>query len=90
MTRYGPWKIEFSWIKSNLFTGMRTSMNVPLVVNPKEDPFERAPFESDLYRRWAADKLWTLVPAGPAAPLSKTQTVGPRLLPSGAARIPPK
>jgi arylsulfatase len=61
--RYGPWKIEFSWIEGNLFTGKRTSMNVPLVVNLRMDPFERAPFESDMYRRWAGDKLWTLVPA---------------------------
>jgi arylsulfatase A-like enzyme len=61
--RYGPWKIEFSWIEGNLFTGKRTSSNVPLVVNLREDPFERTPFESDMYRRWAADKLWTLVPA---------------------------
>ena len=61
--RYGPWKIQFSWIEGNLFTGKRTSMNVPLVTNLREDPFERAPFESDMYRRWAADKLWTLVPA---------------------------
>ncbi len=61
--RYGPWKIQFSWIEGNLFTGKRTSMNVPLVTNLREDPFERAPFESDMYRRWAGDKLWTLVPA---------------------------
>ncbi|HWY88092.1 MAG TPA: arylsulfatase [Gemmataceae bacterium] len=61
--RYGPWKIQFSWIDGNLFTGKRTSMNVPLVTNLREDPFERAPFESDMYRRWAGDKLWTLVPA---------------------------
>jgi arylsulfatase A-like enzyme len=61
--RYGPWKIEFSWVEGNLFTGKRTSNNVPLVVNLREDPFERAPWESDMYRRWAADKLWTLVPA---------------------------
>ena len=61
--RYGPWKIQFSWIEGNLFTGKRTSMNIPLVTNLREDPFERAPFESDMYRRWAGDKLWTLVPA---------------------------
>jgi arylsulfatase A-like enzyme len=61
--RYGAWKIEFSWIEGNLFTGKRTSNNVPLVVNLREDPFERTPFESDLYRRWSAEKLWTLVPA---------------------------
>ena len=61
--RYNDWKIHFSWIEGNLFTGKRTSANVPLVVNLRADPFERAPFESDLYRRWQADKLWTLVPA---------------------------
>jgi arylsulfatase len=38
-------------------------MNVPMVVNLREDPFERTPFESETYRRWQADKLWTLVPA---------------------------
>ncbi len=61
--RYDRWKIHFSWIEGNLFTGKRTTANVPLVVDLRADPFERAPFESDLYRRWAADKLWTLVPA---------------------------
>jgi hypothetical protein len=29
----------------------------------RQDPFERTPFESDFYRRFQADKLWTLVPA---------------------------
>jgi len=61
--RYNAWKVEFSWIEGNLFTGKRTSSNVPLVVNLREDPFEKTPFESDMYRRWAGDKLWTLVPA---------------------------
>ena len=61
--RYDAWKIQFSWIEGNLFTGKRTSMNVPMVVNLREDPFERTPFESETYRRWQADKLWTLVPA---------------------------
>jgi arylsulfatase A-like enzyme len=61
--RYGNWKIHFAWIEGNLFSGKRTSANVPLVVNLRADPFERTPFESDLYRRYQADKLWTLVPA---------------------------
>jgi len=26
--RYKAWKIQFSWIEGNLFTGRRTSMNV--------------------------------------------------------------
>jgi len=61
--RYGPWKIHFAWIEGHLFSGKRTSANVPLVVNLRQDPFERTPFESDSYRRFQADKLWTLVPA---------------------------
>jgi arylsulfatase len=62
--RYDQWKIHFSVIEGNLFTGKRTSAgNVPLVVNLRLDPFEKTPYESDLYRRWASDKLWTLVPA---------------------------
>jgi arylsulfatase len=61
--RYNAWKINFSWIEGNLFSGKRTTANLPLVVNLREDPFERAPFESDMYRAWQAEKLWTLVPA---------------------------
>ena len=61
--RYDQWKIHFAWIEGHLFSGKRTSANVPLVVNLRQDPFERTPFESDAYRRFQADKLWTLVPA---------------------------
>ncbi len=61
--RYGNWKIHFAWIEGHLFTGKRTAANVPLVVNLRQGPFERTPFESDFYRRFQADKLWTLVPA---------------------------
>src|SRR5450432_4349882 len=61
--RYDAWKLHFAWIEGNLFTGRRTSANVPLVVNLRQDPFERTPFEADSYRRFQADKLWTLVPA---------------------------
>jgi len=38
--RYNAWKIQFSWIEGNLFTSRRTSMNVPLVVNLRQDRFE--------------------------------------------------
>jgi arylsulfatase len=61
--RYDDWKIHFAWIEGNLFTGKRTSANVPLVVNLRQDPFERTQFESEFYRRFQGDKLWTLVPA---------------------------
>ena len=61
--RYNDWKIEFSWVKGNLFTGHMQTQNVPIVVNLRQDPFERFPDESMMYARWGGDKLWTLVPA---------------------------
>jgi arylsulfatase A-like enzyme len=61
--RYDDWKIHFKWIEGNLFTGSIRTANVPLVVNLRQDPFERYPFESEFYRRWQAEKLWTLMPA---------------------------
>jgi len=61
--RYNDWKIEFSWVKGNLFTGHMQTQNVPIVVNLRQDPFERFPDESMMYARWWGDKLWTLVPA---------------------------
>jgi len=61
--RYNDWKIEFSWIKGNLFTGRSETMNVPIVVNLRQDPFEKFPDQSLMYARWWGDKLWTLVPS---------------------------
>lgn len=61
--RYNDWKISFSWIEGDLFTGKRVTQNVPIVTNLRQDPFERYFFELGEYRRWWADKLWTLLPA---------------------------
>lgn len=61
--RYDDWKINFKWIEGNLFTGSIKTANVPIIVNLRQDPFERYPFESEFYRRWQGEKLWTLMPA---------------------------
>jgi hypothetical protein len=61
--RYSDRKIHFAWIEGHLFSGKRTSANVPLVVNLRRDSYKRTPFESDVYRRFQVDKLWTLIPA---------------------------
>lgn len=61
--RYRDWKIAFSWVKGNLFTGQQESLNVPIVVNLRMDPFERVPDQSMSYVQWWGEKLWTLVPA---------------------------
>ena len=31
--------------------------------NFRQDPYERFIFESEMYTRWYADKMWTMVPA---------------------------
>jgi arylsulfatase len=61
--RYDDWKINFNWIEGNLFTGSIKTANVPIIVNLRQDPFERYPFESEFYRRWQGEKFWTLMPA---------------------------
>jgi len=50
-------------IVSNLFTGKGHSTNVPVVTNPRQDPWERYQTESLPYGRWWGEKLWTIVPA---------------------------
>jgi hypothetical protein len=65
--RYNDWKLSFKTIKGNLFTGTEESTNVPIVVNLREDPFEKFPTEWLLYARWWGEKLWTLVPANALA-----------------------
>ena len=61
--RYSDWKIAFSWIKGNLFTGQMETQTCPSSSTCGRDPFERFPDESMMYARWWGDKLWTLVPA---------------------------
>jgi len=61
--RVDDWKINFTIMEGNLMTGQRLTLNMPQVINLREDPFERMPTESQMYFRWGADKLWTFVPA---------------------------
>ena len=61
--RYRDWKVVFAWVKGNLFTGQQESLNVPIVINLRMDPFERFPDQSMSYVQWWGEKLWTLVPA---------------------------
>jgi arylsulfatase len=61
--RYDDWKISFKSLNGNLLTGRVVEYNVPLVVNLRQDPFERFPDEAPGHQRWWAEKLWTLLPA---------------------------
>ncbi len=61
--RVDDWKLHFAIMEGDLTTAYRKTPSWPIVVNLRQDPFERYPFESRMYLRWMADKMWTFVPA---------------------------
>jgi arylsulfatase len=61
--RVNDWKIHFKVMEGNLAESTLKAVNMPQVINLRQDPFERFPKESHMYFRWWADKLWTFVPA---------------------------
>ncbi len=61
--RVNDWKIHFAVQEGNLQDSILRSVNMPYVINLRQDPFERFMRESHMYFRWYADKMWTFVPA---------------------------
>jgi len=61
--RVDNWKIHFKIMEGNLAEATLKPLNMPQVINLRQDPFERFPRESNMYFRWYADKMWTFVPA---------------------------
>ena len=61
--RYMNWKIHFTLMEGDITEAYRKSPSWPIVINLRQDPFERFAFESRMYLRWMADKMWTFVPA---------------------------
>ncbi len=61
--RYGDWKLIFTLVEGPIPEAYRKSPTWPRIVNLRQDPYERFLFESQMYTRWFADKMWTMVPA---------------------------
>ena len=61
--RIDDWKISFKVMEGNIASGTFKQPNMPLVINLRQDPFERFSSESMMWFRWGADKLWMFVPA---------------------------
>jgi arylsulfatase len=61
--RIDDWKISFKIMQGNIAMGTLIQPNMPLVINLRQDPFERFSSESQMWLRWEADKLWLFVPA---------------------------
>jgi arylsulfatase A-like enzyme len=60
--RYDDWKIHFQIMEGNFFNGQLKTPNMPLVINLRQDPFERFPSESMMYMEWVGRKLWAFMP----------------------------
>ena len=61
--RVNDWKIHFKVQEGNLQDSVLRTVNMPYVINLRQDPYELFMRESKMYFRWWADKLWTFVPA---------------------------
>jgi arylsulfatase len=61
--RYKDWKLHFTIQDGDITTAYRKSPSWPKIVNLRQDPYERFIGESQMYLRWMADKMWTMVPS---------------------------
>lgn len=64
--RYDKWKIHFKIQEHHGMESWRreyTTMRMPLVVDIRADPFERAYHESSDFDRWMAERMFVFVPA---------------------------
>ena len=63
--RYDGWKLSFMVQRAHgadVWTEPFVQLRVPLFVNLRMDPFERAPEEAFGYTQWAAERLFLIAP----------------------------
>ena len=61
--RYRDWKVVFTLVEGDITTAYRKTPSWPRIINLRQDPYERFAFESQMYLRWMADKMWLMVPS---------------------------
>jgi arylsulfatase len=61
--RVDDWKLHFKLISGNYRTQEIKALNLPWIINLRQDPFERFPDESLMYGRWWLDHVYACVPA---------------------------
>ena len=61
--RVGEWKIIFTEMWGNLPTAWHKTPSWPLIVNLRRDPYEKFLYESDMYTKWWADRMYLMVSA---------------------------
>lgn len=64
--RYNNWKLHFMVQDQNgtleIWQREFRSLRVPLIINLRTDPFERAPITSNTYWDWVLDHIWLTYP----------------------------
>jgi len=65
--RWQDWKLSFAVLEGNMANAQRVMEQWPEIVNLRADPFEKAPRESEMYRRWMIDNMWLFVPVAAKA-----------------------
>jgi arylsulfatase len=65
--RYGDWKVIFMEQKAEgtlrVWMEPFVPLRIPLILNLRRDPYERAPLTSNTYYDWMLDRAYILVPA---------------------------
>ena len=61
--RVGEWKIIFTEMWGNLPTAWHKTPSWPMIVNLRRDPYEKFLYESRMYMKWWADRMYVMVPA---------------------------
>ncbi len=65
--RYANWKVHFNVQRAegmDAWVEPLVPLRCPMLVNLRTDPFEEAPISSILYKKWWADHVFMLAPAG--------------------------
>src|SRR5208337_4393376 len=65
--RYGQWKIHFNVQRAegmDAWVEPLVPLRCPMPINLRSDPFEEAPISSIFFKKWWADRIFVLAPAG--------------------------
>lgn len=61
--RWNDWKIHFATLQGGINTAVRETPAWPLIINLREDPYQKGALESEMYLKWYAENtMWLFVP----------------------------
>lgn len=61
--RWNDWKIHFATLSGGINTATRETPSWPLIINLRQDPYQKGALESEMYLKWYAENtMWLFVP----------------------------